>query len=289
MKPIEAIFRQDCLNHHQDPTPWLVFADWLEEDGQLALAAAYRKRRISNGIGVELVLVPAGSFWMGGGGGKPGKKPVTIPQDFYLGVHPLTQEQWQTLMGNNPSYFSRTGDGKERVKSISDADLQQFPVEQVSWEDTQEFIPLLNAREKNREWVYRLPTEAEWEYACRGGASSREECSFHFYLDRPTNDLSSDQANFDGNHPFGSGRKGVYLQRTTKVGSYKPNRLGIYDMHGNVWEWCQDIFQGSQRVLRGGSWNGGAGHCRAAYCVGYEPADRYRDLGFRLAQVPSGS
>ena len=107
----------------------------------------------------------------------------------------------------------------------------------MSWDDVQEFLQKLNAREKDSGWMYRLPTEAEWEYACRGGASSKEECSYHFYLDKPTNDLSSTQANFNGNYPDGGAAKGPYLERTTKVGSYQPNRLGLYDMHGNVWEW----------------------------------------------------
>ncbi len=287
MKPLEAIFRQDCLKHAQDPTPWLVFADWLEEDGQLALAAAYRKRRISNRIGMELVLVPAGSFWMGGGGGKPGKKQVTVAEDFYLGVYPVTQEQWQTLMGSNPTYFSRTGNGRKQVQSISDSDLKQFPVERVTWQDAQEFIRRLNARETGSQWVYRLPTEAEWEYACRGGASSKEECSFHFYLDHPANDLSSTQANFDGNYPEGRGAKGPYLKRTTKVGSYQPNRLGIFDMHGNIWEWTSSQ-EGSNRVIRGGGWDNHGSFCTAAYrdWLG-GPGLRSSNVGFRLLAAPS--
>src|SRR5262249_19815023 len=148
----------------------------------------------------------------------------------YLGVYPVTQEQWQSLMGNNPSYFPRAGDGKAQVQSISDVDLKRLPVELTSWDDAQEFIKRLNERVRESGWVYRLPTEEEWEYACRGGARSREDCSFHFYFQRPSNDLSSDQANFDGNYPFGNGKKGMYRKCTTKVGSFEPNRLGLFDM-----------------------------------------------------------
>src|SRR5208282_4677973 len=111
-----------------------------------------------------------------------------------------------------------------------------------------------------RGYLYRLPSEAEWEYACRGGATSEKECSYHFYFDKPTNDLSSKQANFNGEIPFGKGKKGPYLGRTTKVGSYAPNKLGLYDMHGNVYQWCAELDRpsGSDRVVRGGSWDRGA-------------------------------
>ena len=88
-----------------------------------------------------------------------------------------------------------------------------------------------------------MPSEAEWEYACRGGATSEEECSYHFYFAKPTNDLSSKEANFNGNFPFGKADKGPYLGRTTKVGSYAPNKVGLYDMHGNVWQWCEDLWE----------------------------------------------
>src|SRR5208283_843249 len=110
-------------------------------------------------------------------------------------------------------------------------DLKQFPVELVSCDDAQKFIKKLNEQEKGKGWLYRLPTEAEWEYACRGGATTEEECSFDFYFDKPSNDLSSKEANIENK-----------VGRTTKVGSYVPNKLGLYDMHGNVWQWCEDRF-----------------------------------------------
>ncbi|HZY86452.1 MAG TPA: formylglycine-generating enzyme family protein [Gemmataceae bacterium] len=282
-----------------DEAPWLTYADWLEERGD-PRAALYRHRRLTNSIGIQLVLVPRGTFWMG----RPSREtqiekcsavPFTqaeIPHDFYIGAFPITQEQWQTVMGNNPSWFSRSGGGADAVEGISDADLQQFPVESVSWEDVQEFLKRLNAREKDGGFLYRLPNQAEWEYSCRGGAFSQEECGFDFYFSRPTNDLSSEQANFNGNFPAGNAPKGKYLGRTSQVGSYQPNRLGIHDLHGNVWEWCADHIEGdwwgSGHVARGGGWSGYAANCRASYRFGSEPADRRDWLGFRLVAVPSG-
>jgi len=233
-------------------------------------------KELVNSLGRKLVLVPKGTFWMGDRGEQ---RQVEIPHDFYMGVFPLTQEQWQTVMGSNPSYFSRSGGGDDRVFAISDADFKQFPVEQVSWDDVQGFLKRLNAREKESGFLYRLPTEAEWEYACRGGTSSQIDCAFDFYFSQPSNDLAPWQANFGG-----------HLGLTTKVGSYKPNRLGLYDMHGNVWEWCQDLFQagGSARVIRGGSWSHGGSYCRASSRGSDEPDYRGKLLGFRITAVPSG-
>ena len=271
----------------RNPTDWPILADWLEDHDQPQRALLFRTPRITNHIGMEFALVPADTFRMGGGGGKPGDKQVEIAKDFYLGVYPVTQEQWQTIMGTNPSYFSRIGNGEDRVKSISDADLKQFPVETVSWKDVQEFIQRLNTQESSSEWVYRLPTEAEWEFACRGGLSSPQDCSFDFYFDQPTNNLSSTRANFNGNYPVGSAAKGPFLQRPAKVGSYKPNRLGIYDMHGNVWEWCQDILpEDLQYMIRGGSWLSHGEFCTAAYRSWFGPAECRRHVGFRFLAVP---
>jgi formylglycine-generating enzyme required for sulfatase activity len=241
---------------------------------------------IVNSLGLKLVLVPRGSFWMGDRGRQ---RQAEVSRDFYLGAFPVTQAQWYAVMGNKPSYFSRGGGGADDVKGLYDADLMQFPVEQVSWEDAQEFLKRLNAREKQGGFAYRLPTEAEWEYACRGGLTSQSDCAFDFYLARPANDLSSEQANFDGRKPGGNAAQGKYLARTSKVGSYQPNRLGLYDMHGNVWEWCEDPFEagGSARVLRGGSWHDYGTYCRASHRHRREPSFRNIYLGFRLAAVPA--
>ena len=246
--------------------------------------AAVRER--DDDILMTFVRLPKGSFFIGGGGGKAGKK-TEINEDFEIAVHDVTQGQWQALMGTNPSDFSRNGIGASAVKSISDEELKLFPVECVSWENAQEFIKRLNEQRRAGGFVYRLPTAAEWEYACRAGATTPAECSYHFYLDKPTNDLSSEQANFDGSLPFGNAPKGAWLQRTTRVGAYRPNKLGLCDMHGNVWQWCADQLQEGDpaRVIRGGSWRHAGSFCQAASLYRDVPKDRYGHLGFRLVRI----
>jgi Sulfatase-modifying factor enzyme 1/HEAT repeats len=185
-------------------------------------------------------------------------------------------------------WFSHQGKGKDKVNDVAEAELKRFPVENVSWDDVQEFIKKLNERQKGRGWTYRLPSEAEWEYACRGAATSKEGCSYNFYLDQPTNDLSSKEANFGGYSPAGKAERGPNLGRPTTVGFHKPNKLGLYDMHGNVCQWCADLFDARPtRVIRGGSWCDGGLNCRAAHSRGFEPATWGYNLGLRLARVPS--
>jgi formylglycine-generating enzyme required for sulfatase activity len=192
-------------------------------------ADAIRERDES--VLMTFVRLPKGMFYMGWGTdfrdptGKKMKEGVhtEIKGDFEIAVHDVTQGQWQAVMDNNPSYFSRKGAGQNFVLDVSDEELKLFPVESVSWDDAQEFITKLNEKERGRGYWYRLPTEAEWEYACRGGATSEEECPKHFYFARPTNDLTSEQANFDGNKPFGKAPKGKFLRRPTRVGAYPSN------------------------------------------------------------------
>src|SRR5262249_16344088 len=151
---------------------------------------------------------------------------------------------------------------------------------------------------------YRLPSEAEWEYACRGGhfvKDLKEEHTLPFHFDQPSSSLRSSQANFNGNYPDGDAPKGPFLGRTCKVGSYAPNPFGLYDMHGNVWEWCADWYgeyppgpvtdphgpsDGSVRVYRGGSWRCYGRFCRAACRFRDTPGTRSNGLGFRVAAVP---
>jgi formylglycine-generating enzyme required for sulfatase activity len=255
-------------------------------------AEAVRER--SEDILMTFVRLPKATFYMGWGSdhAEPLKitkgKKTEIKEDFEIAVHDVTQGQWQAVMGENPSYFARFGGGRNEVKSISDEELKLFPVESVSWDDAQEFLKKLNEKEAGHGYLYRLPTEAESEYACRGGATSEEECSYHFYFDKPTNDLSSERANFNGNAPWGNAPRGPYLGRPTRVGAYPSNRLGLCDMHGNVWQWTDSLWAeaNSERVSRGGCWYHYGANCQAAERYGSAPSRRSNFLGFRLARVP---
>ena len=198
-----------------------------------------RATEITNSIGMKLVLIPAGEFMMGSPDADPNagsdEKPahrVQITKPFYMGVYEVTQGEYERVMGKNPSHFSANGGGKEKVVG---QDTTRYPVENVSWEDAVAFSKKLSdlPAEKAAGRSYRLPTEAEWEYAARAGTRTVF----------PWGDsLSSQQANFDGNKPYGDTVRGPYLKRTTTVGSYDANPLGVYDTVGNVWEWCADRY-----------------------------------------------
>lgn len=167
-----------------------------------------------------------------------------------MGIYPVTQAQYKEVMGENPSYF----DG---WKFCADHFHQHHPVECVSWDDAVEFCQRLS---KTTGKTYRLPTEEEWEFACRAGTTT----DFYF-----GDDLSSDQANY-----------GEYYDGTTRVGLFDPNAFGLYDMHGNVWEWCQG--DGERKPIRGGSWFFNLEDCRSDCDYHYDPNDCNNNIGFRV-------
>jgi formylglycine-generating enzyme required for sulfatase activity/uncharacterized caspase-like protein len=246
--------------------------------------AKYFKEDLSNGITLEMVQIPGGSFMMGSPASEKGRTQDESPQHqvnvpaFSMGKYVVTQAQYQQIMGNNPSGFS----GAER------------PVEKVSWNDAVDFCEKLRQK-TGRE--YRLPSEAEWEYACRAGTTT----PFHF-----GETITTDLANYNGTDTYASEPTGKYLGRTTDVGSFPPNAFGLYDMHGNVWEWCQDDWHDNYidapkdgsgwtsqsgiilKVLRGGSWLYDPQNCRSASRNDYIRVERdyiNNYIGFRVVCV----
>jgi formylglycine-generating enzyme required for sulfatase activity len=210
-----------------------------------------------------------------------------------MGKYEVTQTEYERLIGQNPSSFSRQGKAKD---DVSGQNTEQFPVDRTSWDDAIEFSRKLTDQERKSGrlptgWGYTLPTESQWEYACR--AETTTVFSFG-------NQLNGREANCDGTHPYGTDSNGPYLKRTTRVGSYRGNNWGLCDMHGNVYEWCQDWYgtkllggndpagpsAGSSRVIRGGGWFDVAVTCRSAYRNRYSPSLRRGDIGFRVVLSP---
>ena len=230
-------------------------------------------REFTNSIGMKFVLIEPGEFMMGSNEANDEKPPhlVEITQPFYLGVYPVTQAKYQAVLGTNPSHF--TGNAR-------------LPVEQVSWNDAVACAQKLSqlSAELSRGLTYRLPTEAEWEYACRAGSTGKW--------------CFGDQESQLGDYAWFAGNS---ANRTHPVGEKKPNAWDLHDMHGNVWEWCQDCYgaeaykgrsgisqdpfveSGADRVFRGGGWGSGPAGVRSAFRYWSTPDNRNFNLGFRLA------
>ncbi|WP_339460710.1 bifunctional serine/threonine-protein kinase/formylglycine-generating enzyme family protein [Nodularia spumigena] len=245
------------------------------------LQAEYFEENLGNGVSLEMVQIPGGTFTMGSPPEEAARDDDEGPQrqvrvpGFFMGKYAVTQAQYQAIMGTNPANFK----GEKR------------PVETVSWDEAVEFCEKLSQKTGK---TYRLPSEAEWEYACRAGTTTP------FYFGET---ITTDLVNYDGNFPYASAPKGEYREQTTNVGNFPPNSFGLYDMHGNIWEWCQDIYNSSYqgapidgtpwlngsdnntKLLRGGGWISNAWTCRSADRAWYARADRYGLVGFRVVAV----
>jgi formylglycine-generating enzyme required for sulfatase activity len=240
--------------------------------------AIYDIENLGNGISLEMIYIPGGIFTMGAPANEKGSSEDEYPQhrvqisSFWMSKYPITQAQWQAIMDNNPSAFQ----GNNR------------PVEQVSWHDASQFCQRLTEKTGHQ---YQLPSEAQWEYACRAGTTT----PFHF-----GHTIITDLANYDGNDSYASEAKGKYREQTIDVGQFHPNAFGLYDMHGNVGEWCADLWHDNYshaptdgrvwekggekalRLLRGGSWNDIPDDCRAAYRSWYASNSQNDLVGFRV-------
>lgn len=240
---------------------------------------------LPGGATMEMIYCAPGEFMMGSPesektrGEDEVQHRVKLTRGFWLGKYPVTQEQWQSVMGNNPSEFN--GDPR-------------LPVETVSWVDCKGFVEKIKSAVKQQlGGKARFPTDAEWEYACRAGTTTA-----YFW----GNILNGDKANCDGSCPYGTKAEGIYLEKTTPVGQYGANPWGFCDMHGNVYEWCADWYDKNyytnspmtdptgpvsgvdrgERVLRGGEWSSVASHCRSARRFRYSKFATLSHIGFRL-------
>lgn len=249
----------------------------------IVIAGCAPRRAVSTEplTGLEFVLIKSGRFTMGSPVGEPGRQDdetaheVVLSRDFYLSATEVTQRQWVAVMGYNPSTFRKAG--------------LDAPVEQVNWHEVQTFLARLSAHNKAR---FRLPTEAEWEYACRAGTTTA-----YAFGDR----LAATGANYDGRYPLPGQAAGTFRGMTIPVRSFRPNAWGLYDMHGNVWEWCADehcpypdgaatdpvnACGSKYKVIRGGSWYFGADSARSALRYTHEPQLRGFSIGFRVVREP---
>ncbi|MBN4001496.1 SUMF1/EgtB/PvdO family nonheme iron enzyme [Nostoc sp. LPT] len=245
--------------------------------------AKYFIENLGNGITLEMVQIRGGTFMMGSPEGEAGRDKDESPQHqvkvpgFFMGKYAVTQAQYQAIMSSNPSNFK----GEKR------------PIEQVTWDEAVEFCKKLSQKTGK---TYRLPSEAEWEYACRAGTTTP------FYFGET---ITTDLVNYNGNYPYASAPKGEYRKQTIDVGKFPPNSFDLYDMHGNVWEWCEDVYnnyidapkdgsawltgkKNDEKVVRGGSWIDGARGCRSANRDEYARANRDSNIGFRVVAVAVG-
>jgi formylglycine-generating enzyme required for sulfatase activity len=240
--------------------------------------AEFSPKALTNSVGMVFIYVPPGSFLMGSPSDEAGRDldesqhEVTLTDGFFLQETEVTQAQWTAVMGDNPAMMKNP----------------DCPATNISWDDALAFTQKLNQLEGTD--AYRLPREAEWEWACRAGSP----CVF------PTGGaLSRDQANYDGNHPYNGYEKGVFRRSIVKAGSFQPNPWGFYDMSGNVWEWCQDTYgpyantsetdpfgpsRGPFKVIRGGSWYYDIQSCRCASRHKADPSKESILIGFRVAK-----
>ena len=248
--------------------------------------AEYFREALGNNVFLDMVSIPGGSFYMGAAKDEEGASSNEYPQHsvtiapFYMGKFAITQAQWNAIA----TLPKINHDLDPDPANLKGADR---PVEQISWFEAVEFCDRLSQKTGN---PYRLPSEAEWEYACRAGTKT----PFHF-----GETISTNLANYEGNQIYGSGKKGQYRKQTTDVGSFSPNDFGLYDMHGNIWEWCSDFWHGNydgapiygsvweagdsgHRLVRGGSWNYNSRNCRSANRRRSRP-EHYNDpFGFRV-------
>jgi formylglycine-generating enzyme required for sulfatase activity len=280
---------------------------WTDPSSPTPGQRFYRAVSVPAPADTNLVFIQPGTFTMGSPtneaeGGYEAQHTVTISRGFWMGKYLVTQGEYLAVVGSNPSLFRNGANASFGGTGSTITNELLHPVEQVSWNDATDYCASRTQRERAgglipTNYVYRLPTEAEWEYGCRAGTTTA------FY---PGSSLHSGQANFDGRYEYDVSvgtiynPSGVFLGVTTPVGSYAANPWGLYDMIGNVWEWCQDWYDvyprgsvidpqgpasGSMRVIRGGDWNDIAWICRSAYRDG--PPGRIEFLiGFRVVLAP---